>query len=241
MLTLYQFPISHYCEKVRWALDFKRLDYQVKNLLPGLHGLTTKKLSAQTAVPILVHDQYVVHGSSHIISYLDETFPEHSLTPKENQLKQQAFEWENFVDTEIGVHIRRCFYHILLEHPNILIPLFTHNGPWYGKILLRGMFPKLKTRMKERMHINQETAQRSKEHLKISIDKLYDHLQVNRFIVGNQFTRADLTAASLLAPLCKPKKYGVNWSDKLPEPLEALISEFNIKTIWVNSFYEKYR
>ncbi|MGR9114583.1 MAG: glutathione S-transferase N-terminal domain-containing protein [Gammaproteobacteria bacterium] len=35
MLTLYRFPVSHYCEKVRWALDYKQLDFQTKNLLPG--------------------------------------------------------------------------------------------------------------------------------------------------------------------------------------------------------------
>ena len=35
--TLYQFPISHYCEKVRWAMDYKKLEYKAKNLLPGLH------------------------------------------------------------------------------------------------------------------------------------------------------------------------------------------------------------
>lgn len=37
MLTLYQFPISHYCEKIRWALDFKQLKYNTVNLLPALH------------------------------------------------------------------------------------------------------------------------------------------------------------------------------------------------------------
>jgi len=222
-------------------MDYKHLDYQLKNLLPGLHVFTTKRLSEQTAVPILVHDQQVVYGSSSIISYLDEKFPERSLTPKENQLQQQALKWENYVDTEIGIHIRRCFYHVLLEHPQIVIPLLTHNGPWYGKLLLTAMYPKLKIRMKKGMQINKVTAEQSKEHLRIAIDKLYDHLQVNSFVVGNQFTRADLAAASLLAPLSRPESFGLNWPDNLPESLGTLISELNDKTRWVNELYEKYR
>jgi glutathione S-transferase len=86
-LTLYQFPISHYCEKVRWTLDYKQLEYEVKNLIPGLHVATTKKLSSQTAVPILYTNQSVIHGSSRIISYLDENFPERNLTPEQSHLK----------------------------------------------------------------------------------------------------------------------------------------------------------
>ena len=50
-LVLYQFPISHFCEKARWALDYKGLDYTTKNLLPGLHVKTTKKLAARSSVP----------------------------------------------------------------------------------------------------------------------------------------------------------------------------------------------
>ena len=33
-IVLYQFPISHYCEKVRWALAYKSISYQKINLLP---------------------------------------------------------------------------------------------------------------------------------------------------------------------------------------------------------------
>ena len=72
MITLYQFPISHYCEKARWALDYKHVDHKVKNLLPGIHVKTTKKLAPRSSVPVLVHDNKAIQGSNHIISYLDE-------------------------------------------------------------------------------------------------------------------------------------------------------------------------
>ena len=206
MLTLYQFPISHYCEKIRWALDYKNIDHKVINLLPGLHVLTTKKLAPHTSVPILVHDDKVIQGSSKIITYLDKEYPERSLTPEKGQKKDNALEWEKYVDKEVGVHVRRCCYHILLEHPDIVIKLFAHQGPWYGKSLLRFMFPKLKTKMRELMNINEKTAEASKAHLSIAIDKIYSHLQEHSFLVGNQFSRADLAAASLIAPLRMPDK-----------------------------------
>ncbi len=241
MITLYQFPISHYCEKIRWTLAYKQIDYEVKNLLPGLHSLTTSKIATQSSVPILVHDEKVIQGSSQIISYLDENFIEHNLTPIDDQLKAQALEWEDFADREIGPAIRSCFYNILLEHPNIVIPFFVHQGPWYGKFILPLMFPTLKVKMCELMDINEVSAKNSKDRLSIAIDKLYLCLQKNSFLAGNEFSRADLSTASLLAPLRRPKKYGLNWPDHFPEPLENLITEFNVKTSWVDDLYEKYR
>jgi len=75
MITLYQFPISHYCEKVRWALDYKQVEYEIKNLIPGLHVSKTRKMAPDSSVPILTHDDEVIQGSDSIITYLDETFP----------------------------------------------------------------------------------------------------------------------------------------------------------------------
>ena len=241
MLTLYQFPISHYCEKIRWALDYKQLDYEIKNLLPGLHTQTTKKLATQSTVPILLHNQKVIQNSSNIIHYLDDNFLEYPLTPEDPQLKAQALEWERYADINIGIHLRRYYYHVLLEHPNIVIPFLSHRGAWYGKLVLICIFPQLKSKMRTLMNINEETAQNSKEQLEIAINKLHDHLQENSFIVGNQFTRADLSTAALLAPLCKPEKYGLDWPDKLPQPLEGLIDQFQEKLVWVDDLYEKYR
>ena len=101
--TLYQFPISHYCEKARWALDYKGASYSKKNLLPGLHMKTTRKLARHSSVPILDHGGTIVQGSSEIISYLDKTLPERLLTPVNPAEAQLVREWERYLDEEVGV------------------------------------------------------------------------------------------------------------------------------------------
>ncbi len=35
-MKLYEFAISHYCEKVRWALDYKGVAYESRVLAPAL-------------------------------------------------------------------------------------------------------------------------------------------------------------------------------------------------------------
>jgi len=241
MIKLYQFPISHYCEKIRWTLDYKNLDYKVINLLPGLHVKTTKKIAKYSSVPVLVDGDAVIQNSSKIITYLDNTYPENNLTPKDEKEQKQALEWEHYVDDELGKHVRVCLYHILLEHPDIVIPFFTHNGPWYGKLLIKLSYSTLKTRMRSLMNINEASAATSEEIMSQAINKLDEHLKQYKFLVPEQFTRADLAAAALLAPLRMPEKYGLNWPKQIPVALQEFLACYEEKTAWVDNIYEQYR
>ncbi|HHH44182.1 MAG TPA: glutathione S-transferase family protein [Gammaproteobacteria bacterium] len=241
MLSLYQFPISHYCEKVRWALDHKQLDYRGVNFLPGFHVTKAKKLSGRTSVPILVHDDRVIRNSSDIITYLDTTFPEHPLTPADEPQKQEALEWERFADREVGPYVRRVCYHTLLEYPALVIPFFTLGGPWYGPWLLRPLFPALSKKMRKLMNINAASAQQGQEHLVQVLDKVHEHLQGKTYFVGDRFSRADLAVASLLAPLCRPAGYGLDWPPGYPEPLAQFVEAQSEKLAWVNRLYKQHR
>lgn len=241
MLTLYQFAISHYCEKVRWALDYKGLEHQIINLLPGTHTKVVKSIAPKTEVPVLRHDKKIVQGSSEIISYLDKAFPEKPLTPSDPALKQQALQWEAFVDENIGPHIRLYCYHFLLDQPDIVVPLLTHGQPWHKRWVFRLIFPKVREKMRQFMRINERTADISLKKLKRAIDKLATELETRSFLACDQFTRADLAAASLLAPLRTPKKYGVVWPERLPEDLQKTTDLLEDKINWVDNIYETYR
>ena len=241
MIKLYQFPISHFCEKIRWTLDFKGLDYEIVNLLPGLHIKTTKNLAKYSSVPVLTDGDITLQNSNKIITYLDETYPDKNLTPADEAIRIEALQWEQFVDAELGIHVRVCCYHILLEHPSIVIPFFAHNGPWYAKILMKLSFKKLQSKMRHMMNINQETFVQSKAKMSDAIDKIHARLQENIFLAGDDFSRADLAAASLLAPLVMPDGYGLTWPKNIPSDLQSLLSEFKDKLEWVDNVYNKYR
>jgi len=66
VIKLYQFPSSHFCEKVRWALEYKRVAYRPVNLLPGFHLKPMRKLAPKSCVPVLVDEETIVQESSAI-------------------------------------------------------------------------------------------------------------------------------------------------------------------------------
>lgn len=241
MLMLYQFPISHYCEKVRWALEYKNIEYKKVNLLPGLHANKAKKLCSRSSLPILVHDKKVLNESSEIISYLDHIFPQKLLTPTDPQLKQEALQWEQFADKQLGPDVRRICYHTLLDHPDIIIPYFTNDGPWYGNIYMKATYPRLSKTMRNLMKLDDAEMITVRKRLAHSIQTAITHIDDRIFFAGDIFSRADLAVASLLAPLCRTKKYGIEWPEKDPEPLASTIDEYKDKLDWVHHIYKQFR
>ena len=134
-------------------------------------------------------------------------------------------------------------YYYLLERPDLVIPMLAHGGPWYGAFLLKKMFPRLKKTMKQSMKIDQAGYEKSKEILLQASAKLQAQLQDKEFLVGNEFSRADLVMASLWAPLARVDGYGFNWPEatQLPAELVAMEKEFTPVLSWVKKIYEAYR
>ena len=241
MLMLYQFPVSHYCEIARWGLDYKQQAYQKKNLLPGLHVKRTRKLTGESSVPILVHDGRAIRNSSDILSHLDSAYPHPPLLPQDPELQQQALQWETLANEQIGPHIRRIIYHELLEYPKLLIPFFTTGGPWYGPLVVRWMFPRLRAKMRELMDINDVTATESLHVLDAVVPKVLAQLDGKDYLVGEQFSRADLVVAALLAPLATPVKYGLDWPAQFPESVQAVTNRYPEAVQWTQHMYERHR
>ena len=76
---------------------------------------------------------------------------------------------------------------------------------------------------------------------RLAINKIDEHLQNNAYLAGEKFSRADLTAASLLAPLCQPNGYGLEWPKETPKRLKIIADEMADKLKWVDKVYKKYR
>ena len=241
MIKLYQFPISHYCEKVRWTLDYKGVPYDEVNLIPGLHIPVMRRLTGRTTVPAIVDGDTVIAGSDSILDHLDQAFPEQKLMPDGADQQAAVRDWEAYADSEIGPHVRRYCYQTLLNYPEIVRPFFTTRGPWYGDLYLRATFPALRLGMRKSMNINAAGANRSLDKLIAAIDRLSEATADTGYLVGGRFTRADLTAASLLAPLCLPEGYGLEWPAKLPEPLGSTVQLLTPKLAWVLRLYAQHR
>lgn len=201
--TLYVFAISHYCEKARWALEYLGVDFKLRCIAPGIHTRLQKKYGLKSSsLPLLVAGSEVVHGSAAIIDWAEQhTTNGKTLTPESIAADCRAVEGR--LDDLAGVHARRYFYcEALLEYPDKVKPAFLEGIPLVERLLLHVMWPRITPLMTQRMDLGKEQREASRNIVDDELSWLESLLDGGRpFLVGDSFTRADLTAASLFARL----------------------------------------
>src|SRR5256714_12695929 len=84
LLRLVTIPISHYCEKARWALDRAGIAYREERHVQGVHRIAARRAGGGRTVPVLVTPEGSLGESEEILAWVDErTPPESRLFPAE--------------------------------------------------------------------------------------------------------------------------------------------------------------
>jgi glutathione S-transferase len=243
--VLWQLEISHYVEKVRWALDYKRIPHIRRSLPPGLHAVEAQRLTGDTStVPVLTINGRSIGDSTRIIAALEERWPQPPLYPADAAQRRRALELEDFFDEALGPHIRRAFYHELLPHPQLLVPLFTHGDPRAAQTLLEH-FPTLRAGIQQRFAISVEAAKDSRAKMIAAMDRLERVISPSGYLVGDSFTVADLTAAALLYPVAHPPEfpYQMVAVDDLPDAWREFLDSLAQRPggRWAAEIYRQHR
>jgi glutathione S-transferase len=244
--VLWQLQISHYVEKVRWALDYKRVPHIRRSLLPGLHAVKAKRLTGDTSTaPVLTIDGRSIGDSTRIIAAIEERWPQPRLYPEDEAQLRRALELEEFFDEQLGPHIRRAFYHELLPHPELVIPLFTYGQPTATRAVLRSGFPMLRLAMRRRFEIGATAAEQSRAKMVAAVDRLEREISPSGYLVGDSFTVADLTAAALLYPVARPTEfpYPMLADDDLPDSWREFLDSLAHRPggQWITETYRRHR
>lgn len=100
-LKLFNFPQSTCSQKVRLTLWEKGLEFLDRPLDSAKREHLTEwylKLNPNGVVPTLVHDDAVIIDSSVIMEYLDEVFPDTSLTPADPVKRAHMRKWLRYFE-----------------------------------------------------------------------------------------------------------------------------------------------
>ena len=240
---LYIFTISHYCEKASWALDYLGVEHDVRVLAPGTHLQVAQSLGLKRgSVPFLTVDDTVIQGSDEIITWADEKTSSGLNLSSDNA---SVLEVEQRLDDKLGVHIRRWFYsEAIPECPTLVKPIFMHDISTWERFKLSVKWPTIRKLMIQRMDLGYDQGLESLAIVKEELDWLETLIESeNSFLVGDQFSRADIAAASLLAPLVAPKEYRCSSLMTLPPRAlqESLPMRERVFWPWVLQQYENFR
>lgn len=202
--VLITIPLSHYCEKARWALDRVVLPYREEPHAPLLHRLATRRNDGST-VPVLVHGSLRFTDSTAILVHADAVCGGDLLYPRDAALRCEVDALEEHFDTQLGPHTRRWAYAQLLPHTKLLRALWTRETPWLEARLVPVIAPLARRLVRAAYKIAPESTQRSLDRVRAVFREVDLHLRDGRrFLIGERFTAADLTFAALAAPVLFP-------------------------------------
>jgi glutathione S-transferase len=196
-VRLFQIPFSHNCIKVRKALDLKGLEYERVNINPVLRR-NVKRASGQELVPVLVDGGRAVADSTAILLYLEDRYPHPSLLPDEPEERAECLILEGWADETFMALTRRLAYWRVTAAPGRLGELFFPKAPGPARQLAdragKWMLHRRLRMSEEQNRVDEREAPRAAE---VAVARLAggDHL------VGDGITIADITLASMSAPL----------------------------------------
>jgi len=225
-MSLLEFPHSHYCEKARWALDFKGIPYQPIAILPGFHIHTVRKYAPDTSVPVLITSKEAIQGSGDIIDYLERIQPSPSLTPTDPDEARASQEIETTMEDRLGENIRRILYSTLLAYPGFIRYCFTHPLPRIKPLTFSLIYPLLRKIIHQVYVVSPAMVERSKREFAIAMQEIDNLLGQNQYLVDNQFSRADLCTASMLSLLAMPEEHPFPWIDIPDAQTENFFAEY---------------
>jgi len=240
---LWHIPLSHYGEKVRWALDYKGIAHRRRVLGPD-YLIRVWRATRQGKLPVLWLDGRAIADSTRIIATLEEHYPEPPLYPRDAATRQRALALEDDLDDTLGPALRAA----------IMTPLFRQDPEIALRVLTTGMGRQAYRRLRPllrvfpsfyrfRHGIRENNLERDRAIVAAALDRIERERQGRAYLVGEVFTVADLTAAALLGVLLQPPEIQYPLKVELPLYLKDYRATLlqHAAAQWAAGIYRRHR
>lgn len=186
---------SPWSERVRWAFEFKGLAYARRPYDPMTGEADLKAMTGQTSVPVLVTYYGPIADSTAILDWLEASHGEPALMPEDPVEHGQVVLWEEVMARVFGPAGR---------------DILTRNLIASGNEQLAGVGTFLETKY----GCTDYAGRRASATCTRILESLLAHLKGRDYLVGDRFTRADLTAAALLTAANPPSEEVFKFSEQ---------------------------
>ncbi len=241
-------PVSHYCEKTRWALTRAQIPFMEERHMPPFHRLATRRICRQPnpvlvteterhmspfnrfvsrrvggqSVPVLVTETGFIASSEEILRYVDAiTSDEAKLYPTNSDKRKQCEKFVQLFDSALAPAVRQWFYFYLFNQAKLVKPLWCQGVPWFERLLFPIVFRWMRSNVFQMYEINATSATAAYDRICDIFEMIESELADGRaYLVGDSFSAADLTFATLAAAVVMPVGCGVTLPDLSQVPAQ---------------------
>ena len=209
-------PISHFCEKARWALDRAGVAYVEQRHLQLIHVAAARLAGGGNTVPVFVtRTGQVLADSSEILLWADTQVDRRRWLYPDGKLGAEARELEAWLDEGLGPDGRLWMYHETLPAVRELRRWALAGVPRWERLVFDVGGAGIDLALRRYLGVDAASAGAALDRVTRVFDAVAERLSDGRrFLVDDRFTAADLTFAALAAPVLLPARYG----SPLPPP-----------------------
>ena len=220
-------PISHYCEKARWALERAGLPYREERHVQGVNRIVSRRARGHGTLPVLICEAGVLAESEAILRYADAHLREAVRLFPDGAPEVTALCRE--LDAGLGPDGRRWIYAHMLEHQELMLRFNNAGVPRWEDRMMRALWPLAERWGRRELGLRADTLERDRPRVEAAFDAIAARLADGRpYLFGDRFTAADLTFAALAASVLLPPDYGtpLPQPDELPEAVARDVRAF---------------
>lgn len=199
-ITLHQFEISPFCDKVRRILRLKGVPYEIREIRALRSTIEIRRINRIGRVPVLEVDGELIADSSEIARFLDERFPDPPLWPADPRERAQCHLLEDWADESL------YFYEMTMR-----LQWPASSGHWARELLradgawAQAIAPALVLRMVAQRTKAQGTGRKPHDlvlrELGRHLDTLDTLLDDRDWLASDALTIADIAVASQLSAI----------------------------------------
>ena len=172
---------------------------------------------------------------------------ERKIAPSAPRTDRQQLSWEeaveDFLDEELGPQVRLLVLCHMLAEPTLMLGAFVPDLTGSRRVVARAMFPQVRRRVIAQFGINDHSVGTAFDKVRAAGQRFGDRLRARGYLVGNGFTVADLTLASLVAPAVAPAQFPYPQPQRghpLLAPLRDAMGESGLLE-WTRAMYARHR
>lgn len=191
MIRLHQFEISPFCDKIRRALRWKGLAFEVVEV-PLAQATSIRRINPAGKLPTLEHEGRFVADSTDIALYLDERFPEPPLYPRDPRQRALCHVIEDWADESLYFYEMRLRFTFPHNAERFVPQLTAHDGA-----VVQRLAPHVVPRMMRAVTRRQGVGRKSEAQVVADVQRHLDAVDAlvadSDWLVGDALTIADLS------------------------------------------------
>ena len=197
MITLHQFEISPFCDKIRRILHWKQQPYVVREV-PLRDAMSVRKVNPAGKLPCLEHDGRFVADSTDIAYYLEDRFPDPPLVPRDPKLRALCHVFEDWADESLYFYEMRLRFTVDHNTRRNLPLLVAHDPPWM-KAAARLVVPRMMRGILRKQGLGRKSLDQIVRDVERHADALAAWLGDGDWLVGDALSLADISVFAELA------------------------------------------